>query len=64
MTHNCLSTDHQVDADYHLACRLEDECPWETCAKLWTHAGWLDLIETIKSVSPEAYQALRKDLLR
>jgi len=49
--------------DYHLACRLEDACPWETCSKLWTHAGWLDLIETIKTLSPEAYAALRKDVL-
>ena len=60
---NTLSTEMSVDADYHMAVRLEDECPWETCTKLWTHAGWLDLIETIRTVSPDAYQALRRDLL-
>lgn len=52
-----------VDADVRLAMRLEDECPWHTCSKLWRHAGWLDLIETIKTVSPDAYQALKRDLL-
>ena len=60
---NTLSSEMAVDADYHMAVRLEDECPWETCTKLWTHASWLDLIETIRTVSPEAYQALRRDLL-
>jgi len=64
MTHdNTLSSEMPVDADYHMAVRLEDECPWDTCSKLWSHAGWLDLIETIKVLSPESYAALRRDLL-
>ena len=31
---NTLSSEMAVDADYHMAVRLEDECPWETCTKL------------------------------
>jgi len=47
-----------------MAHRLEDECPWETCAKVWTHASWVDLLETIETLSPDAYAALRRDLLK
>jgi hypothetical protein len=53
-----------LDTDIDLARRLEDECPWDTCSKLWNHTGWLDLIETIRTVSPEAYEALKRDLLK
>jgi hypothetical protein len=63
MSENTLSAEMPVDADYHMAVRLEDECPWETCSKLWTHASWLDLIATIKALSPESYASLRRDLL-
>ena len=50
--------------DAQLAQRLEEQCPWETCSKLWTHASWLDLVETIKTVSPDAYEALKRDLIK
>lgn len=64
MATNELDSDSPVSCEFHMAQRLEDECPWETCAKLWTHAGWLDLLLTIKTLSPEAYAALRRDLLK
>jgi hypothetical protein len=53
-----------VSDEAHLATRLEDECPWESVSKVLAHEGWLDLVETIKTVSPDAYQALRRDLLK
>ena len=53
-----------TDIDVHLSLRLEDECPWESVSKVMTHESWLDLIETIRTVSPEAYEALKRDLLK
>jgi hypothetical protein len=64
MATNELDQDSPVSCAFHMAARLEDECPWETCSKLWTHASWLDLLETIKTLSPDAYAALRRDLLK
>lgn len=64
MNTNELDTESPVSCAMHMAVRLESECPWETCAKLWTHGSWLDLLETIKQLSPDAYAALRRDLLK
>jgi len=58
------AVDEHVTDEEHLAVRLEEECPWESVSKVLDHTGWLDLVETIKQVSPEAYQALRRDLLK
>lgn len=58
-----VTDDHVTDAE-HLAVRLEAECPWESVSKVLDHTGWLDLVETIKAVSPEAYAALRRDLIK
>lgn len=44
--------------------RLEDECPWDTVSAVLSHQGWLDLLETLQEVSPEAYGVLRRDLLK
>ena len=64
MKPNTLDTESPVSCAMHMAVRLEEECPWETCANLWTHASWLDLLETIQLLSPDAYVALRRDLLK
>jgi len=50
--------------DEQIAERLECEVPWETCSKVLSHTGWLDLLETIKLVSPDAYAMLRRDIVR
>ena len=51
-----------TDALEQLAARLEEECPYETVSNVLTHPGWLDLLETIKTVWPEAYEVMRKDV--
>lgn len=53
-----------VDDLDHLAVRLEEECPWETVSKVLSHEGWRDLLETMKAISPTAYAALRRDLIK
>lgn len=53
----------QTNAE-QVANRLEDECPWESVSKVLNHNGWLDLVETIRTVSPDAYAALKRDLLK
>ncbi len=52
-----------MDIDAHLAMSLEKQCPWDACATLWTHASWRDLIDMMKAVSPETYEAWKRGLL-
>jgi hypothetical protein len=59
-----MASSERVDELEQVAMQLEAECPWESVSKVLSHNGWLDLVETIKAVSPEAYQALRRDLLK
>ncbi len=47
-----------------IARRLEDEAPWETVSKVLSHEGWLDVVETIKTTAPAAYEALRTEYLK
>ena len=44
-----------------IALRLQDEAPWESCANVLNHAGWRDVVETIKTTCPDAYHALLKE---
>jgi hypothetical protein len=46
-----------------LAMKLECEMPYDTVSKMLRHTGWLDLLETMKQLSPTAYDALAYDLL-
>jgi hypothetical protein len=48
----------------NVALQLTAEVPYETCSKLFTHDSWLDLVMTIREVSPAAYAALVRDLVK
>lgn len=53
----------ELDDVDHIACRLEDEAPWKTCSKVLSHAGWIDVVETIKATCPDAFEQMRKTYL-
>jgi len=38
--------------------QLECEVPYETVGKLLAHDGWVDVVQTIRKVYPEAFQAM------
>lgn len=43
----------------HIAVRLEDEAPWDTCSKVLSHQGWIDVVTTIKATCPDAYRQMQ-----
>jgi hypothetical protein len=43
--------------------KLDEEAPWATVSNVLDHAGWLDLVTTIRDVWPEAYEAMRRDVM-
>lgn len=38
--------------------QLECEVPYETVGKVLAHDGWVDVVQTIRKVYPEAFQAM------
>lgn len=38
--------------------QLECEVPYETVGKVLAHDGWVDVIQTIRKVYPEAFRAM------
>jgi hypothetical protein len=55
----------QIDIEIAaLADQLEAEVPWKTVSSVLSHEGYIDLIETIHHLSPAAYAALVKDLVK
>lgn len=41
-----------------IACQLESEVPYLTVGGLLDHAGWVDLVQTIRTVYPKAFRAM------
>lgn len=41
-----------------IANQLESEVPYETVGKLLAHDGWVDVVQTIRKVYPEAIFAM------
>jgi len=41
-----------------IAGQLENEVPYETVGKLLTHDGWVDVVQTIRKVYPQAFRAM------
>lgn len=56
-------TDSERDEMEQIVAQWESEAPWETCGKTLDHAGWLDLVSTLKAVWPVAYEAMRRDVM-
>lgn len=38
--------------------QLECEVPYETVGKLLEHDGWVDVVQTLRKVYPEAFRAM------
>lgn len=55
----------QVETDEleQIAAALESETPWATVSRVLDHAGWMDLVGTLKARWPVAYEAMRKDVM-
>lgn len=47
----------RADMD-ELASRMAAECPWSTCSGVLDHTGWLDVVETIRTVYPAEYASM------
>lgn len=56
--------DIELDDIDHIACRLDDECPWDTCSDVLSHQGWVEVVNTIKATCPDAYAAMQKTYLK
>lgn len=60
---NDCESDVERDDILDLADQLESEVPFETVSNVLSHQGWLDLLKTVKEVSPKAFDAMKQDLL-
>ena len=56
-----MESDEPIEMDdlHHIAVRIEEEAPWDTCSKVLGHQGWIDVISTIKATCPEAYRQMQ-----
>lgn len=55
------TTDYDGIAVIVIAAQLEAEVPYETVGKLLSHDGWVDLVQTLRTMSPQAFLALCAD---
>lgn len=58
-----MDADDVLSDEERIAFQLEGEAPWDTVSSCLSHAGWVDLVTTIKQTCPKAYEEMRTHYL-